>query len=239
MAMRERDDRIRYWSILVAQLFLLFVAAAMKGHPWMRLVFAVTMIAVFGTVIFTIWSEAKIPRILAIATAGIAISCGVLGHIIMGTLFSVHFSLQEGYPIDWMMVVSMASYLFFIVIAILSIGRHVFFFDRVTGNVIAGGICLYVLIGMAFAFIYATIALVVHNVFVIEGALSSQIALTDYFYFSYSSLTTMGFSDITSGNAMIRTIAFVEACIGSLFIAIMIAGLVATYFSQRKNPPHL
>lgn len=235
LTMISHIRNLRYWSILIAQIFLLFIVAVMKDHAWMRIVFAGTTVIVLGAVINAIWRESKLPRILATISAFAAVVFGVVAHILMGTLLSVHFTHQPGMPIDWMMVVSMSFYAIFIIIAIFSIGRHVFLHDHITSNVIAGGICTYVLIGMGFAFIYATMALLTPGVFVIQGVAPTQVFLSDFFYFSYSTLTTAGFGDITARNQIAKAIASMEAMSGTLFIAIMIAGLVGTYFSQRKS----
>lgn len=236
--MTAKISDLRYWSVLVAQLLLLFIATIMRDHAWIRFVFAAMMVFVLGTVIGAIWRESRLPRIIAIISGLIAILFGAVGHIIMGTLLSTHFSRQMGAPTDWMMVVSMVSYTIFIAIAIFSIGRHVFLHDHVTSNVIAGGICVYVLIGMGYAFIYAAMALMVPGVFSIEGVEPSQVYLSDFFYFSYSTLTTAGFGDIAARHQIAKLIASMEAMTGTLYIAVMIAGLVGTYFAQRKSSIH-
>lgn len=233
--MTGRTERLQYWFVLAAQLFLLFIAEVMKDHAWLRLVFAGTMILVFGSVVRAIWSESKLPRIFATVFGVGAIICGSVGHTITGRLFSMHFTYQPGLPIDWMLACSMFSYAIFVGIAIFSIGRHIFLHDKVTANVIAGGICIYMLIGMCFAFCYTGIALITPDVFVVSGILNSQINLTDFFYFSYSVLTTVGFGDILARNGFARLLASIEAVTGCLFITVMITGLVGTYFAERKS----
>ncbi len=235
--MTTETYRVRYWPTLAAQLILLFIAAAMKDHAWIRVIFAGMMTLVFLAVIGAIWHESILPKIAAIATAGAAIFFGAIGHILTGTMLTVHFERAEGAGTDWMMVVSTISYTLFIIIAIISIARHIFLHDRITNNVIAGGICIYMLIGMGYAFLFATIALVVPNIFNIPDTAPAQVGLTDFFYLSFSNLTTVGTQDMMVKDPIVRMIACVEAITGNLFIAIMIAGLVGTYFAQRKNRP--
>lgn len=233
--MTKRSYQVRYWPTLAATLVLLFMAAAMKDHSWIRVIFAGTMALVFCTVISAIWHESLLPRIVAIATASIAILFGAVGHLIEGTMLTVHFERAAGMGTDWMMVVSTIAYTLFILIAIVAIGRHIFLHDKITSNVIAGGICIYMLIGMGYAFIYATIALVVPDVFMFPGVNAMKVGLTDFFYYSYSNLTTVGLADITAKDPIVRMITCIESVTGNLFIAIMIAGLVGTYFAQRKS----
>lgn len=232
--MNGKAERLQYWLVLAALLFLLFIAELMKDHSWIRLVFAGTMILVFGSVIRAIWKDSRPAKYLALSTGLIAIIGGAFGHALSGTLLSMKFSYLPGHSVDWMLAISMLSYALFVAIAIFSIGRHIFWHDKITGNVIIGGICIYMLIGLAFAFCYTTIALLIPGVFAVNGVLNTPINMTDYIYFSFSVLTTVGFGDITAENGMARVFAIIEAVTGCLFIAIMIAGLVGTYFAQRK-----
>ena len=232
--MFKRVNNHQYWAILFAQILLIFISAIMKDHPMMRLVFAGTMVVVLGTVIGAIWRESKLPLTISIVAACLAVTCGALGHLVMGA--PVNFSPETGMPIDWMMVTSMASYTIFVAIAIFSIGRHIFLHDRVTSNVVAGGICVYVLIGMGYAFIYSMMSLLGPEIFSVQGMVPSQVFLSDFFYFSYSTLTTAGFGDITARSPLAKAVASIEALTGTLFIAVMIAGLVGTYFLQREHP---
>lgn len=233
--MTKRSYQVRYWPTLAAQLILLFMAAAMKDHAWIRVIFAGTMTLVFCALIGAIWHESILPRIIAIVTAAVAILFGAIGHIIEGTMITVHFERAAGAGTDWMMVVSTIAYTIFILIAIIAIARHIFLHDKVTSNVIAGGICIYMLIGMGFAFIYATIALVFPDVFLIPGTEAMRVGLTDFFYYSYSNMTTVGLVELSAKDPIVRMITCIESATGNLFIAIMIAGLVGTYFAQRKS----
>jgi hypothetical protein len=233
--MTGKAERLQYWTVFAAQIILLFIVEVMKEHPSIRLVFAVTMLVVFGSVIHAIWADAKHLRTVAIVIGLTAILCGAFGHTITGTLYNMRFAHVAGMPVDWMLVVSMCCYAIFVGFAIISIGQHIFLHDKVTGNVIAGSMCIYMLIGMFFAFCYTALSLVFANTFIVNGSVDVKMSLSDYFYYSYSALTTVGFGDITVNNGIARVLATLEAICGCLFIAVMIAGLVGTYFAQRKS----
>lgn len=238
--MLGRIRRLHYLSILGAQVAMLFIAAVMGDHIVLRLLFVAAMLLVFGTIISAIWKESRLPVIIAITSAVVAMACGVVGHLLLGTFAKMHFVHAPGEPADWLLAISCAAYLVFIFMAIISIARDVFLHDKITANVIVGSVCVYMLIGMFFGFLYAVLALVNPDMFYMGGATPSNINLSDFFYFSYSTLTTSGFGDLAAVHSVARIIVSLEAVIGSLYIAVMVAGLVATYFAQRKdNPPHL
>ena len=56
------------------------------------------------------------------------------------------------------------------------------------------------------------------------------------FYFSFSTLTTVGFGDITPLSKVARTLAVMEAVTGTLYLAILISRLVGMYSPSARTP---
>lgn len=232
--MLQRIERLHYWSILIAQLILLFIASVMWDHMIFRALFVVALVLVLGTIITTIW-ESSLWRFLGIASAVIAVGCGIAWHVISGPGQFIHYIGNIAPQANYLIAVSCGAYSLFIFISIIAIGKHVFITDKVTANVIAGGICLYMLIGMLFAFVFAAIAVSDPSTFYMGGVPSSEVTLHDFFYFSYSTLTTTGFGDVVPLSPLPKIIANIESIAGTLYIAIMIAGLVSTYSRQKRE----
>ena len=94
---------------------------------------------------------------------------------------------------------------------------------------------VYILVGLFFAFLYATVAFADPELFV--GKIT-DVPLPDqmygFVYFSFVTLTTLGYGDITPNNLVVGTLTYMEALIGQLYVAIMIARLVGLY-SVRNN----
>lgn len=228
-------DRIRqheYWSLLAAQVVLLFVTVLSAHHIVLKLLFIVALFGVLGTAIRLIW-DFFWPRTLSLVFVTLGIAGGVVGHAIRGTASSMIFTRSTGEPVDIMFVVACLAYAGFILMATLSITRHVLLRDRVTGNVIAGGICAYMLIGMLFGFLYLAMALVFPGAFDIAGKTAEQVALRDYFYFSYSTLTTVGANGVTPLHPLAELVAALEAVAGNIYLAIIVAGLVGSRLRER------
>ena len=92
---------------------------------------------------------------------------------------------------------------------------------------IQGGIAVYLNITMAFALIYRVAALLDSHAF---SSLSASNNLTDFVYFSFSTITTTGYGDIAPLNPLARSIANLESVIGALYPATLLARLVIRYF---------
>ena len=89
---------------------------------------------------------------------------------------------------------------------------------------------VYVLSGLCFAYLYATVAYFDHDAF---GGALMDMPLRDqiygFIYFSFVTLSTLGYGDITPNNVTVATLTYMEALYGQLFLAIMVARLVGLY----------
>ena len=56
---------------------------------------------------------------------------------------------------------------------------------------------------------------------------------SEWLYFSFVTMTTLGFGDIAPVSALARVFAYMQAVFGQFYIAILVAGLVSGYISQR------
>jgi predicted permease len=115
--------------------------------------------------------------------------------------------------------------------------------DRPTSERIFGALCAYVFIGLLFALIYAHMefrqpgSFATSQAFFADNALQESNLFPLFMYFSFVTLSTLGYGDITPIAEHARTLAWFEALVGQLYLAVMVAGLVATHISEnmRKN----
>ncbi len=119
-----------------------------------------------------------------------------------------------------------------LIVAPVVILRHVLRDKVVTVETILGATSVYLLLGFSFASIYATIDSLVPSPF-FEG--SSQASANDYLFFSYTTLTTVGYGNLVPASILGRTFAMVEALIGQIYLVIVIARLVALW--GQNLPP--
>jgi len=122
-----------------------------------------------------------------------------------------------------------AMYLFVIRMMLIKI----FNTKEVTGETIGYAVCTYVLIGSIFTIFYVPVVVFDPQAFsqpIIQNSSSPGSILT---YFSFVTLTTLGYGDISPVSPIARSIAILEALTGTLFLAVLISRLVGA--SMRKN----
>jgi len=105
---------------------------------------------------------------------------------------------------------------------------------------ILGGVNVYLLLGVLFARIHVAIekysadSYMLGDLPLATAALRSGQRLEDLLqYFSFTTLTTLGYGDIRPLSQIARVLTMAEAVLGQLFIAILIAGLISVYIPGR------
>jgi hypothetical protein len=110
--------------------------------------------------------------------------------------------------------------------AVVVIVRRILSFDTVTIQSIYGVLSAYLIIGLMFAAFYAAIDHLGGGHFFANG----EKDLTQNFqYFSFTTLTTLGYGDFTAAGNGGRSVAVLEALSGQIFLATLVARLVAAY----------
>jgi hypothetical protein len=112
-------------------------------------------------------------------------------------------------------------------------GRRVFNYRQVDQNTVMGAICIYLLLGLIYALLYSYLAHFApahaFNGLGVDGPPSFD----DFLYFSFVTLTTTGYGDVTPINPLLRTLAYLEMITGHFYMAILVAGLVSQFMANR------
>ena len=104
---------------------------------------------------------------------------------------------------------------------------------EVNAQSILGAICIYVLLGMIFLFVYGAVAVVGHGPFFAQGTDGTR---SLRLYFSYVTLATLGYGDYTPAGNFGHTLAVFEALLGQLYLVTVVAVLVA-HGPAAQAPP--
>ena len=107
----------------------------------------------------------------------------------------------------------------------VAVGINVFGLGNSLRDRIFGAIVLYLLISMVWAFSYAVVDLFLPQSFAGRSDASPDPA--DWVYFSFVTLTTVGYGDITPVSRMVRSLSILEALVGQLYPAVIIVRSVA------------
>jgi len=113
------------------------------------------------------------------------------------------------------------------------VARQVLFTGGITGNDVVGAICIYMLLGLIWAMLYLFLAQTMPGAF--NGL--PQAPWLDNFsaavYFSFVTITTLGYGDISPAMPMARFLVIMEAIIGVFYMAILVASLIGVRLSGR------
>lgn len=117
--------------------------------------------------------------------------------------------------------------------------HFIFRAPRVNSEVLCAGISGYLLLGVLWMSAYKLVSRLVPDSFAynIGTTATGSLQNFDAYYFSFITLSTVGYGDITPLSHVARTLAMAEALTGTLYIAVLISRLVALYSSQDPEAP--
>lgn len=110
--------------------------------------------------------------------------------------------------------------------------RQVLLTREIEANIIVGALAIYLLLGLIWASLYAIVTLYTPLAFNGIDVADEENIFPQLLYFSYVTLTTLGYGDITPAIALTRTLAYLEAIAGTFYLAIVVASLIGA----RRNP---
>lgn len=168
----------------------------------------------------------------------------VLGGMALGGIWASYFT--EGAAADihyYAVVIRFLAYVTFLILVVVLILRDVLQNGEVTANRLYGSICVYLLLGVVWATVYALIAFSQPGSFTIA---QSYLPLEDhaglgyhrfsiFLYHSYVTLTTLGYGDVSPVSEVARTFSWLEAVVGQLYLAVLIARLVGLYIIHHER----
>ncbi len=100
---------------------------------------------------------------------------------------------------------------------------------RVTHETVLGALCAYVLVGLLFAFLYLAAHELGSDPFFTQPGEHAQ---SEYLYFSFVALTTLGFGDLSPSVGLPQALTVLEALFGQVFLVTLVARLVTLWVRQ-------
>jgi hypothetical protein len=123
--------------------------------------------------------------------------------------------------------IGFATFLYFYIVLLLM--KNLLSIRVVTADMIYCAISIYLLIGMMWAGIYTVVE------GISPGSFSGTAEAVDLIYFSFVTLTTVGFGDVVPLSVFGKRLAVFEAAMGSIYMAVIIAMIVGRYMSMQSQ----
>lgn len=115
---------------------------------------------------------------------------------------------------------------------------HIVTTQSVTQDMLAGAVSAYLLIGMTFSVLYTCVEAVQPNSFNVPQIDYLTREVPSFFYYSFVTLTTLGFGDIAPRTEVARALSIIEAILGQMYLAILIASMVGKVTAASRIKEH-
>ena len=156
-----------------------------------------------------------------------AVALGVLASIMQVTSFV--YGTQH-YP--QLRLALFAAFLSFLAVIIV---RDVLGAEAVTWDKIQGAVCAYLLIGVAWGLLYAWVGIRDPQAFSGAGQSAAEYPGDPMIYYSFVTLTTLGYGDITPVSHTARTLSWLEAAFGQIYLVVLVARLVSLQLTRSTR----
>lgn len=216
-SVRERARvRDRYGLVLMLLLATVVVSIAAPDRTWVSLIATATL---------------GVSVVIALLASGAnrgAVKVGVAMALLV-VLAAVGGSFAEE---DTSSAVMSAAGLALTVTTIGAIGRRIRMHAEISGLTVLGAVCIYVLLGLTFAYAYELIGALGSEPFFASGVSGAR---SEYVYFSFITMATVGYGDLTAAGDLGRAVATLEGIAGQIYLVTAVAALIGNLGRPRRN----
>ena len=135
---------------------------------------------------------------------------------------------------DYVIIVGRLFGILFFGFAIFHISRFIFESKDVTKDVLFAAIVVYLFMAILWAFTYGLLELIQPGSFNFVKA-QGQDSMRLFLYYSFVTITTLGYGDITPMTAKANSLAVVEAVVGQIYLVVLVAWLVGMHVSKKSK----
>ncbi len=175
----------------------------------------------------TLMGATLLAAVLAARSGRVAFYATVI--VLVGGLAAVIFAIAGGYSSEEAIAYGVSALL--VLAAPVAIVRGVVQRGIIDGRTILAALSIYVLAGMLWAFIELTIQAATSHPFFAQ---TDKGTTSDFLYFSFVTLTTVGYGDLTAVGGLERALAVLEAMFGQIYLVTVVAVLITNLKSSRR-----
>jgi len=224
----------RHTTLLVAIVIFIGVRPLIQEAQTAKILFAIALIALLVVALYTIQVEELVgeqKRLTAERRRRIVVGWSLAGVAVTERMLAIFL------PIHAVYLVGTFSYLLFFGFVAWQELRAVMRQRTITREAISMSISVYLLMGLAWGLLYVVIYDRHPQAFSFPSsqAINEQNVFPSLIYFSLTTLSTIGFGDITPVLMQARYAAVAEGITGQFYMAILVARLVGMYVSHPTN----
>jgi hypothetical protein len=219
----HRADTARYLAILALILATIGFQLAAPDTDWARFVTIALEGAILALTLVVGHIHGALDRVLQAAVA-IAVAISIVALAGFATLGEFDARLIN------LLVIGFAP-----IALLIGVVDDMRVRARVTVRTVIGVLNIYLLLGLVFAFVYGIVAAQSSSAF-FQGDVTGE--ASDYLYFSYSTLTAVGYGDLVAALGAGRAIAILEALVGQLYLVTVVAVIVGNLGRLPSAPSH-
>lgn len=216
---RSRDPLLTALTIMLAMLMFVLAplqAVGVLAAHWFGIGFGMVLVSAVLALSRSIMAVSAILIAIALIVVATVLRLGQLS--IVGLFLDASAWLITGVTLS------------------IVVARAVFAPGRVTFHRIIGAILLYLNIGLTFVALFAFVALLAPKAFNGFPVLRDNLSVASHLiYFSFVTLTSVGYGDIVPLHPFARSLANIEAIIGQLYPATLLARLVTLELESRQR----
>ena len=213
------------------------------GSLLLALVMLMLMQLAVDTTVGKYLLEATFIAVLLTGLRAIETQKGLLGFevilLLIGVVLSIAGTVTNNTPLFF---IGNTCRVVFMIMVALTILIDLFRSRKVSGDTLAGAVCVYLLIAVIWGYFFLLIEVIVPGSFSFtQGHARMQLWISQeffpFFYFSMVTITTVGYGDMSPVSSEAQTFATIEALIGQIYLTILVARLVGMYMvhQQRDN----
>jgi hypothetical protein len=211
------------------------------GSLLLALVMLMLMQLTVDTTVGKYLLEATFIAVLLTGLRAIETKKGLLGFevilLLVGVVLSIAGTVTNITPLFF--IGNTCRVLFMIMVA-LTILIDLFRGRKVSGDTLAGAVCVYLLIAVIWGYFFLLIEVIVPGSFSFtQGHARMQLWISQeffpFFYFSMVTITTVGYGDMSPVSSEAQTFATIEALIGQIYLTILVARLVGMYMVHQQS----
>jgi hypothetical protein len=221
-------SRDGYLIVLIMIIVTIIVIPIGDGFIWGQVLNATAL----ALLVLTTLSRSHVSPHLRVA--GAIVTIGAIVFAIAGAIQGHHLAASgssQPQPL-WLYAVGAGSYTIVLAMCFPAILRQAFRHRRIDLNTVAAALSAYLLLGLIFTAAYRFID-VLQPPFFVQGSVNSF----TYVYFSYVTLTTIGYGDFTAAHDAGRAIAILEGLFGQVFLVTIVAVVVSNLGRERNDVP--